>query len=603
MSSDNSGKKPIDLNTQSYNLDKAPADDFTSKAVDNSKNKKTVIFSVIAVICAVLCLAAGVFLTGRDKGNTGNASSESNATVLSNTSVEITSNSFFEVNTVSSPNCIGKEKNDAIDFLNSLGIAYNIIFSPSTVEEKDKILDQSIKEGKLIPEDTVLTLFVGNGNESLTTTTNSGNNQAVSVIPILSVTIKPSKITMYTGDSALISGTYLPSNATQTDFYYVVDNYNVAYIDNNNYVHAINPGSTYICAKDLDGNELGRCSVTIKAKETTTQKKTPTQKVTTTAKPVLNIKFDANGGTVSTSNKKTNSGESIGTLPTATRIGYIFDGWYTHPSGGTKITEYTTASSNQTFYAHWTIVSYELRFDANGGSNPPPTQRGNTNYTISSTNPSRSGYTFLGWSKSSSAAVASYYAGDSISISSDTTLYAVWKGIPSITLSSYSGSGEFCFDADHSYIYGPITYYQTNIYNYGEHHPTYGTKIALPDVNAKNVDGLTQGWEVVSGDTVINGNYMYIKHPGTVKVRYRAGDYYSDCYAYTLTLYKYLSKGHYLRSAGNPNASQIGSIPAGQTIKILETSPWGVMGTSGNSGVYAKVSYGGKTGWITLVKW
>lgn len=48
-------------------------------------------------------------------------------------------------------------------------------------------------------------------------------------------------------------------------------------------------------------------------------------------------------------------------------------------------------------------------------------------FTISSVRPSKEGYTFLGWSKSSSASSASYQPGGSITIRSDTILYAVWE--------------------------------------------------------------------------------------------------------------------------------------------------------------------------------
>jgi len=45
-------------------------------------------------------------------------------------------------------------------------------------------------------------------------------------------------------------------------------------------------------------------------------------------------------------------------LPTPTRSGYTFDGWFTASSGGTQITNTTTVSSsvslNQTLYAQWT---------------------------------------------------------------------------------------------------------------------------------------------------------------------------------------------------------------------------------------------------------
>ena len=70
--------------------------------------------------------------------------------------------------------------------------------------------------------------------------------------------------------------------------------------------------------------------------------------------------------------------------------------------------------------------TYSLSYSANGGSGAPSTQSGSTSYTISSTVPTRSGYTFLGWSKSSSATAPEYYAGNTITLSGNTTLYAVW---------------------------------------------------------------------------------------------------------------------------------------------------------------------------------
>lgn len=82
---------------------------------------------------------------------------------------------------------------------------------------------------------------------------------------------------------------------------------------------------------------------------------------------------------------------------------------------------------------------YYLYYDANGGSGAPPTQSSvsTTNsswtFTISSTEPTRSGYTFLGWAKSSTATSASYQPGDTIRLTSSSptaTLYAVWKEAP-----------------------------------------------------------------------------------------------------------------------------------------------------------------------------
>ena len=66
------------------------------------------------------------------------------------------------------------------------------------------------------------------------------------------------------------------------------------------------------------------------------------------------VKFNANGGTVSTTSRKVVNGESVGTLPKATRKGYKFKGWYTKKSGGTKVKASTKVKKSVTYYAHWT---------------------------------------------------------------------------------------------------------------------------------------------------------------------------------------------------------------------------------------------------------
>ncbi len=78
-------------------------------------------------------------------------------------------------------------------------------------------------------------------------------------------------------------------------------------------------------------------------------------------------------------------------------------------------------------------TTYTLSYNANGGSGAPSAQTGNTTYTISYTEPSRSGYKFLGWSTSSNATYASYEGGDSVRLTGNATLYAVWEKIESET--------------------------------------------------------------------------------------------------------------------------------------------------------------------------
>lgn len=84
------------------------------------------------------------------------------------------------------------------------------------------------------------------------------------------------------------------------------------------------------------------------------------------ATKIHTINFNANGGSVSTSYKQVKAGETYGDLPTPTRSGYTFDGWYTAASGGTQVTSSTTVnlSSDQiTLYAHWTanVPTYTVK--------------------------------------------------------------------------------------------------------------------------------------------------------------------------------------------------------------------------------------------------
>lgn len=74
------------------------------------------------------------------------------------------------------------------------------------------------------------------------------------------------------------------------------------------------------------------------------------------APTLYTITWDATttGGTCTTTKTEIESGKKIGTLPTATKSGFTFDGWYTEISGGTKISNETVVSCDATYYAHFT---------------------------------------------------------------------------------------------------------------------------------------------------------------------------------------------------------------------------------------------------------
>ena len=119
---------------------------------------------------------------------------------------------------------------------------------------------------------------------------------------------------------------------------------------------------------------------------------------------------------------------------------------------------YGTKDTALEYNTNWAVVSsivltvttnetdYTLSYNANGGSGAPSSQTGtgvgSYTFPISNTKPTRSGYTFLGWSLSSTATAASYQPGGSITLTASDILYAVWKtNTYTVSYNANGGSG------------------------------------------------------------------------------------------------------------------------------------------------------------------
>ena len=82
------------------------------------------------------------------------------------------------------------------------------------------------------------------------------------------------------------------------------------------------------------------------------------------------VTYDANGGSVGSASETVYVGESV-TLPTPTRTGYTFNGWYTAASSGTKIGNAGAAykpTANITLYAQWSINSYAIKVSSSNAT-------------------------------------------------------------------------------------------------------------------------------------------------------------------------------------------------------------------------------------------
>ena len=131
------------------------------------------------------------------------------------------------------------------------------------------------------------------------------------------------------------------------------------------------------------------------------------------------------------------SGQSCSiTSPTIEKTGYTIIGWNTNKNATTSTWNINTSKSilsSATYYPILKANIYTITYNANGGSGGPSSQSykyaPNGNIYLSSDRPSKTGYTFMGWSESPSATSASYSPGQwwGTHNANNYTLYAVWK--------------------------------------------------------------------------------------------------------------------------------------------------------------------------------
>ena len=78
------------------------------------------------------------------------------------------------------------------------------------------------------------------------------------------------------------------------------------------------------------------------------------------------VTFNGNGGTSNESIRSLIYNQAIGELPTATRTGYEFNGWYTKTSDGEKVDSNYKVKGNITLYALWNVNNYNVSVTNNG---------------------------------------------------------------------------------------------------------------------------------------------------------------------------------------------------------------------------------------------
>lgn len=206
------------------------------------------------------------------------------------------------------------------------------------------------------------------------------------------------------------------------------------------------------------------------------------------------VYFDANGGTNAPSMQKKYFNNTLYlTTQKPTRSGYAFKGWAT--SSTSSYAQYQpgdafTIDADTTLYAVWgqnVTKTWSITYNANGGYNAPAKQTANVgqSITITYSKPTRSGYTFLGWSTWSGATEpdSAYTPGYSYMSEYDTTLYAVWRQNQttqySLSFNLQGGTGAF------NTLYGG-----------------YGERVQIPYTTPTKSGYTFKGWATYSGGSV-----------------------------------------------------------------------------------------------------
>ena len=173
------------------------------------------------------------------------------------------------------------------------------------------------------------------------------------------------------------------------------------------------------------------------------------------------IVYDPNGGTGTIPNIQTFTGGASVTAATPVanfvKRGYTFGGWTDGSTTRAAGSSWTSGSADIRLVAIWTLNSYNLSYNVNGGSGSAPTGGSYTveaPATVSPAQLTRNGYTFIGWNTQANGNGDDFFSGDSLDVTADTTLYAIWDANDYILVYDENGGDgtgplDVNFDVEH----------------------------------------------------------------------------------------------------------------------------------------------------------
>ena len=233
---------------------------------------------------------------------------------------------------------------------------------------------------------------------------------------------------VYKADGNNITSPYTVSSSDVTlTAQKVANTYTVKFYANGGSGSMSNQVFTYGTAQDLTANTFNRVGYTFAGWATSENgnvvydDKQSVKNLTTTNGGTVNLyaKWTADQYTVTLNNQNATTAGTASVTATydaampaitvPTRTGYTFGGYYTETNGGG--TQYYKADGTSakkwdilaatTLYAKWTATDYTITYDLDGGSvaTANPTTYNVETPTFTLNNPTKPGYTFIGWTE------------------------------------------------------------------------------------------------------------------------------------------------------------------------------------------------------------
>jgi uncharacterized repeat protein (TIGR02543 family) len=149
--------------------------------------------------------------------------------------------------------------------------------------------------------------------------------------------------------------------------------------------------------------------------------------------PTYTVTYDGNGstgGNVPNDSTEYKENDTVTVLDKGDLVntGYAFAGWNTQADGSgavqTEGSTFTMGAADVTLYAQWTINTYTVTFDSQGGSAVASQTVEHGGKVTEPTAPTKEGYTFGGWYKESGCTNAWNFATDTVT--ANVTLFAKW---------------------------------------------------------------------------------------------------------------------------------------------------------------------------------